>query len=127
MWIRTPLQPLNPILNLPQPLPRNLTRPSFSAPPPPTSNTIRKGPPRNRSTMKTSYKWEIGEDGDDDFNYDDPIIAELLDKDWDEELAIHRRSPNDKAAHFDIASYKPGNEGDKSKEPEYTHSSNIHK
>ncbi|KAK4417028.1 hypothetical protein Salat_2528300 [Sesamum alatum] len=49
------------------------------------------------------------------------------DKDWDEEFARHRRSPNDKAAHFDIASSKPGNEGEKPKEQEYTHCSNIHK
>ncbi|KAK4433290.1 hypothetical protein Salat_1091300 [Sesamum alatum] len=55
---------------------------------------------------------EIGEDSGDDFNYDDPIIAELLDKDWDEELARHRRSPKYKVAHFDIASSKPGNEGE---------------
>ncbi|KAK4441383.1 hypothetical protein Salat_0473200 [Sesamum alatum] len=51
----------------------------------------------------------------------------LLDKDWDEEIAKLRRSPNDKAAHFDIASYNPGNEGGKPKEKDYTHCSNIHK
>ncbi|KAK4438608.1 hypothetical protein Salat_0195300 [Sesamum alatum] len=70
---------------------------------------------------------EIGEDSGDDFNYDDPIIAELLDKIWDEELARHRKSPNDKAVHFDIASTKPGNEGGTTKEQENTHCSNIHK
>ncbi|KAK4421771.1 hypothetical protein Salat_2127700 [Sesamum alatum] len=53
---------------------------------------------------------EIGEDSGHDFNHDDPIIAELSNKDWDEEFSKHRRSPNDKAAHFDIASSKPGNE-----------------
>ncbi|KAK4420171.1 hypothetical protein Salat_2430000 [Sesamum alatum] len=31
---------------------------------------------------------EIVEDSEDDFNYDDPIIAELLDKDWIRNLLI---------------------------------------
>ncbi|KAK4428683.1 hypothetical protein Salat_1168100 [Sesamum alatum] len=70
---------------------------------------------------------DIGEDSGDDFNYDDPIIAELLDKDWDQELARRRSSPKDKAAHFDIASSMPGNEGGKPKEKEYTHCTNTHK
>ncbi|KAK4428291.1 hypothetical protein Salat_1128700 [Sesamum alatum] len=62
--------------------------------------------------IQQNYSQEIVEDSEDDFNYDDPIIAELLDKDWDKELANLRRSPNDKAAHFDIASTKTGTVGD---------------
>ncbi|KAK4422907.1 hypothetical protein Salat_1873300 [Sesamum alatum] len=51
-----------------------------------------------------NYPQEIAGDSEDDFNYDDPIIIELLDKDWDKELEIHKRSPKDKAAQFDINS-----------------------
>ncbi|KAK4435059.1 hypothetical protein Salat_0669200 [Sesamum alatum] len=31
---------------------------------------------------------------EDDFNYDDPIIADLLDKNWDEEIANRKGSHN---------------------------------
>ncbi|KAK4430852.1 hypothetical protein Salat_0847000 [Sesamum alatum] len=60
-----------------------------------------------------NYPQEIAEDSEDDFNYDDPIITELLDKDWDKELEMHKKSPNDKAAHFDINSTIIGAEGGK--------------
>ncbi|KAK4423024.1 hypothetical protein Salat_1885000 [Sesamum alatum] len=58
-----------------------------------------------------NYPQEIAEDSEDDFNYEDPIITELLDKDWDKELQMNKKSPNDKAAQFDINSTIIGAEG----------------
>ncbi|KAK4421162.1 hypothetical protein Salat_2066700 [Sesamum alatum] len=55
---------------------------------------------------------------EDNFNYDDPIIAELLDKDWDKELNKQGKSPSDKAAHFDLTSSKNGTSGGPNREPQ---------
>ncbi|KAK4425151.1 hypothetical protein Salat_1709000, partial [Sesamum alatum] len=62
-----------------------------------------------------THTQEIAEDSEDDFNYDDPIITELLDKDWDKELETHRRSPKDKAAQYDINNTKTGITGGQKK------------
>ncbi|KAK4426703.1 hypothetical protein Salat_1439000 [Sesamum alatum] len=64
---------------------------------------------------------------DDEFNYDDPIIAELLDRDWDKEFAKHGKSPNDKVAHFDIANTKIGASGGTKRAQELAHASNSYK
>ncbi|KAK4421825.1 hypothetical protein Salat_2133100 [Sesamum alatum] len=70
---------------------------------------------------------EIAEDSEDDFNYDDLIIAELVDKDRDKELDIHRRSPNDKAVEFDITSTKTRTEGGTKGTKEHYHCTNNYK
>ncbi|KAK4438605.1 hypothetical protein Salat_0195000 [Sesamum alatum] len=64
---------------------------------------------------------------EDNFNYDDPIIAELLDKDWDKELNKQGKSPSDKAAHFDLTSSKNGTSGESNRDPQPVQTSNSSK
>ncbi|KAK4426635.1 hypothetical protein Salat_1432200 [Sesamum alatum] len=64
---------------------------------------------------------------EDKFNYDDPIIAELLDRDWDKEFNKHGKSHNDKVAHFDNASTKNGTSGGTKRDQEPAHASNSFK
>ncbi|KAK4438126.1 hypothetical protein Salat_0146700 [Sesamum alatum] len=64
---------------------------------------------------------------EDNFNYDDPIIAELLDKDWDKELNKQGKSPSDKAAQFDLTSSKNGTSGESNRDPQPVQPSNSNK
>ncbi|KAK4422791.1 hypothetical protein Salat_1861600 [Sesamum alatum] len=81
--------------------------------------TTHKGDPAIQGHQQVpSASVEISDE--DNFNYDDPIIAELFDKDWDKELNKQGKSPSDKAAHFDLTSSKNGTSPNREPQPAQT-------